>query len=58
MLNKKDFYGPEYYAWCCQQYEAARVFLKNCGRPKDDCDKWLIEQAKFDNVLFKKMITD
>jgi len=56
MLSKKEFHGELFYAWAAQQYEAARVYLKNCGRPKDEYDRWLIEQAKFDAVLFKRFI--
>ena len=52
--NKRDFYGEEHFLWAVQQYEAARVFLKNCGRPKDDHDRWLIAEAKFDSVFFKR----
>ena len=58
MLTKKEFYGDEHYAWCCQQYEKARVYLKNCGKPKNEFEKWLIEMAKFDSVHYKKSITD
>lgn len=57
-MNKKDFYGDEFYAYCCQQYELARVHLKNCGKPKDEYDKFLIVQAKWDSVFFKRMISD
>ena len=57
-LSRKEFYGDSYYAFCCQQYEAARLKLKNCGKPKDDYDKFLIQEAKFDSVLFKKMLSD
>ena len=52
--NKRDFYGQEHFLWAVQQYEAARVFLKNCGRPKTDHDRWLIAEAKFDSVFFKR----
>lgn len=53
-MNKKDFYGDEFYAYCCQQYELARVHLKNCGKPKDDYDKFLIVQAKWDSVFLRE----
>jgi hypothetical protein len=58
MLNKKEFYGNEFYAFCCQQYESARVHLKNCGKPKDEYDKYLTQEAKFNSVLYKKMISE
>lgn len=52
--NKRSFYGEEHFLWAVQQYEAARVFLKNCGRPNTDHDRWLIAEAKFDSVFFKR----
>lgn len=58
MLSKKEFYGDEFYALCCQQYEAARVHLKNCGKPITEYDVYLIKEMKFDSVLFKRLITD
>jgi hypothetical protein len=55
-LKNRDFYGPEFYAWVQHQFDTARNHLKNCGKPKDDYDRFLIDQAKFDCRLFGKML--
>jgi hypothetical protein len=57
-MNKKEFYGDEFFAYCCKQYEAARVHLKNCGKPKNEHDKYLIGEAKWSSVFYKRMISD
>ena len=58
MLTKRDFYGDEFFVFCCKQYELARVHLKNCGKPKDDYEKFLIREAKWSSVHFKSMINE
>lgn len=58
MLTKREFYEPEFYAYCAQQYEIARVYLKNCGKPKDAYDIFLAKEAKETSSLFKRMISD
>lgn len=58
MLSKREFYGDEHFIWCQKQFEEARVFLKNCGRPKDEHDRFLIEEAKYNSKYFKAAITD
>lgn len=58
ILSKRDFYGDEHFIWCQKQFEEARVFLKNCGRPKDEHDRFLIEEAKYNSKYFKAAITD
>lgn len=58
MLNKKDFYDAKFYAFCCQEYEKARLHLKYAGKPKDDYDRFLSQEAKWSSVYFKKLITD
>lgn len=57
-LSKRDFYGEEYYKFLLREYEAARVFLKNCGRPKDEYDRFLIDEAKWDSSHYKRMINE
>ena len=52
MLSTRDFNGIEYHAFCQQQYDAARKFLKTCGKPSDDVDRFLIEQARLDVSVF------
>ena len=55
-MSKREFYGESYYLWAVKQYEAARVFLKNCGRPADDHARFLIAEAKWDSSFFKRII--
>ena len=55
-MQRREYLGEAYYLWALKQYEAARVFLKNCGRPMDDHDKFLIAEAKWDSQYFGKLI--
>ena len=56
MLQTKDFNGAEFHAFCQQQYDEARRFLKRCGKPKDEVDRFLIEKHKTDASVFGKML--
>lgn len=56
ILSKRDLYGDEFYVWCLHQYEEARVYLKNCGRPKDDFDRFKIDEMKWQSAYFKRLI--
>ena len=56
MLTTKEFNGPEFHAFCQQQYDAARQFLKTCGKPKDYIDRGLIEKHKVDAQVFGGML--
>ena len=55
-MSKREFFGETYYLWALQQYEAARVFLKNCGRPQSDHDRFLISEAKWSASFFKQLL--
>ena len=55
-MNKRDFYGAEFYAFCQHEYDKARVHLKNCGKPNDDYDRFLISEAKFSATYFKRFL--
>lgn len=46
ILSNREFYGEEFYVRRQQEYEEARRFLKNCGRPKDDVDIFWIQSYK------------
>ena len=56
MLSKRDFHQDPFYLWALQQYEAARVYLKNCGRPASDQDRHLIAEAKWGCSFFKRLL--
>ena len=56
MLTTKEFNGNEFHAFCQQEYDAARRFLKSCGKPQDACDRFLIEQAKLSASVFGNML--
>ena len=55
-LSKRDFVETEFYAYCQQQYDTARHYLKNCGKPKDDYEAWLIKEAKNTALIFGGML--
>ena len=57
-LSKREFYGEDFYKFLISEFETSRVFLKNCGRPKDEYDRFLISEAKFTSSLFKRMINE
>lgn len=46
IISNREFYGDEFYVRRQQDYEEARRFLKNCGRPKDDVDIFWIQFYK------------
>lgn len=48
----RDFNGLHYHSFCQQQYDAARHFLKNCGKPIDEYDRWLIDFHKATISIF------
>lgn len=56
MITTKEFNGSEFHAFCQQQYDAARRFLKTCGRPACDVDRFLIDQCRVDTAVFGGML--
>jgi len=58
MLSKREFYDKDFYKYCQKQYEAARFYLKNCGKPDTEEKRWLIEQYKFEAKFFKRFLDD
>ena len=52
MLTTRDFHGQEFYVYCQQQFDEARRFLKNCGRPKDEADRSMIDHHKVTAKVF------
>ncbi len=50
--------GDDFYKFCQKNFEDARVHLKNCGRPKDEYDRFLIEEAKFSSSLYKFLVSE
>lgn len=56
ILTTKDFFDKDFYSFCQQQYDIARRFLKTCGKPEDDTDRFLIDKHKFDAAFFGKML--
>jgi len=47
MLSKREFFGKHFYAFLQQTHDEAAYFLKNCGKPLDEIDRWFINEAKF-----------
>lgn len=57
-MTRREFLGDRFYAFCQQEYDNARNFLKNCGKPEDENDRWLISQAKLSTKIFGNLITE
>jgi len=53
MLKLREFVGEEHYIFCKQEYDSARVYLKNCGKPLDLYDRILIKFHKDTVRLFR-----
>ena len=58
ILFKKDFYEKPFYSFCQQEYDRSRNYLKNCGKPNTDLDKWFIEFHKDTVRIFGKFLTE
>lgn len=56
MLSTKDYHSAEFHAFCQQQYDNARRFLKTCGKPKDEIDRFLVEKHRADASIFGGML--
>ncbi len=54
-MNKREFYGVEFYAWAQQQFDEARQFLKRVGKPTPE-NQWEIDEAKWASKYFKQML--
>lgn len=63
--DRKDFYdylnrefmGDEYFKFIKTQFDESRHYLKKCGRPLDDADRWLIDLHKDTSKRYSKMMT-
>lgn len=56
LTSRREFHGEPFYKWLVQQYEEARRYLKNCGRPKDDFDRYMIEFHRDSAAIFGRMM--
>lgn len=54
LLSKRAFYGDEFFNFLMREFETSRNYLKNCGRPKTEHEKWLIQFHK-DTVIITRM---
>lgn len=54
-MTKRDFLGEEFYKYCVQQYESSRHYLKNCGKPVDEVDRFMINYHKETALIFGKI---
>ena len=52
MLSTQEFNGREYHTFCQQQYDTARRFLKNCGKPQDEVEQFLVDKHRKDAQIF------
>lgn len=42
----REWMGEERWASLQQQYDEARKYLKNCGKPKNEHERWMIDLNK------------
>ena len=56
MLTTRDFHGQEFFVYCQQQFDEARRFLKTCGKPKDEVDRFMIDHNKVTAKVFCGML--
>lgn len=52
-MTKREFFDKEFLAFCQVEYDKARNYLKHCGKPKDDIDRWFILFHKDTAKLFE-----
>jgi hypothetical protein len=50
----RDFVGEEHYKFCRREFDISRQYLKNCGKPKDWYDLFLIKFHKETCQIFSK----
>lgn len=46
MLTTREFHGQEFYAYCQHQFDEARRFLKNCGKPENETARFMIDHHR------------
>ena len=52
MLTTRDFHGQEFFVYCQQQFDEARRHLKNCGKPNNETDRFMIDHNKVTAKVF------
>ena len=57
-MSKREFLGDEFYAQVQQWYDESRQYLKNCGRPKDEVDRYMIAHHKLGSKVYGRMLKD
>lgn len=58
MLSAKEIYSPEFFSFVTQEYEHARHFLKNCGKPKNELDRFWIDFYRGTVRICKKILNN
>lgn len=56
MYTLREYYGEQFINFCRQQYDLSRNYLKNCGKPKNNYDIFLIKQNKITCEIFRKYV--
>ena len=54
MISFREHVGDEYYIWGRKEFDNSRHYLKNCGKPKDWYDIFLIKFHRETCNLFKR----
>lgn len=55
-MQTRDFLGKDFCAFAQQEYDKARHYLKNCGKPNDRYDLALIQIHKETATIFKSFL--
>jgi len=56
-MTLREFSGEEHYKFARQEFDNARQYLKNCGKPKDNVDIFMIGFHRQTCEVFKKYLT-
>lgn len=55
-LRNRDFFGEEFYAFTQKNFDEARNYLKNCGKPETEEDKFWIQEMKWKANHYGRML--
>ena len=56
MTKLQNFFDKEFLAFCQQEFDKSRRYLKTCGKPKNEIDLWFIGFHKETCKIFKEYL--
>lgn len=56
MLTYKEFLDKDFRAWCQQEYDRSRYFLKNGHKPENEIDVWFFKFHRETTKIFKEFL--